>query len=340
MFCVRNALLFLTLTACGSGASQHAAPSVPANPIRGESPLCQAVLDHFVGLPGLDSADGEAATPMQDRASAGRWWIRSCSTERSASGVRVRLGGPGWYFVDQREADFAIRQQVSFALGVTIDTEPHLTAQAGVAALWLEPKATPQIKLQLTSPLHVRPTSAWGKFLAFAPVISVKDMASERLSAQAVDALKMALGDGATATYDLKGAQPDVTLGRLRPGETPRRAFADGVPWLVNERLSLPALGTHVVGPITPGPTRLDARIEEGSGLTFRVVCADEMASDFKTIANGDASRLPPGSQPINGIFDGVGPHSATFSVDGCNFFVVVSGRGNVTTTAALRVRG
>ncbi len=331
-----NALLLLTVTACGGGAATERAPSLPVNSRSDHSPLCQAMLDHFVGLPALD----DAATPMQNRALAGRWWVRSCSTESSVSGVRARFSGPGWYFIDLHGPDFAVRQQVAFALSVTIDSSPHLTTEGGVAALWLQPKDTPQIAFQLASTLRLRPTSAWGGLLSVAPGISVQKRASERLSAQAVEGLQAALRDGVTATYDFKSAQPDVTLGKLRPGETPSRAFADGVPWLVNDKLWLPPAATHVLGPITPGPTRLDARIERGSGPAYRVVCADEMAADFDALARGDAKQLPAGrGQPIEGNFDGIGPHSATFNVEGCKFFVVISGRGSVTTVAALRVR-
>jgi hypothetical protein len=155
-----------------------------------------------------------------------------------------------------------------------------------------------------------------------------------------VSALRTELRAGATATFDLSSGQRDVTIGLLPAGQTPRTAFPGGIPWLVNDRLFLPPNATQVVGPIDPGPTRLDVRIEQGSGLAYRTICESDMAGAYDAIASGHVNRLPRRALAADGTVSGVGEHSATFRVDDCKFFVVVSTLGDSTTVAALRVRG
>jgi hypothetical protein len=251
----------------------------------------------------------------------------------------LRLTGPGWYFVDQHGGDFAVSQQVPFTLGVELDSRPRIVAEGGVYALWFEPKAEPDVELSLPQDLNVRATSAWGSLLGMMPLVSVGDLAKKRLSTQAIDAVRSALRDGATASYDLKSGQPDVTLGKLPAGQKPRHAFEDGIPWLVNERVLLPPTAAQVVGPITAGPTRLDVRVERGAGVAYRVVCADDMAANYAAIARGDVGKLPRSSVVENGTFGGRGEHSTTFTVEQCKFYVVVSALRDSTTVAALRIR-
>ncbi len=329
-------LLWAALVGVGCAGQPPKVPVAPsvARAVNDNSQICSAIRDRFVGLPGLETVGDGKNTPL-----AGRWWIRGCTARRVGSALRVELSGPGWYFVDQRSTNFALRQQVPFTLTLKLDGEPRFSLNGGVAALWLKPQGLPKVDLHLSRDLNVHPVSAWGSLLGLMPLVSVRDIAADNLSEAAVSALQSVLRDGATATYDVGSKQPDVTLGKLEPGKAPDHAFADGIPWLVNDRVLLPPSGAQVVGPIDPGPTRLDGRIERGSGLAYRVVCVDDMAADFDSIAKGDIGKLPPSSLGIEGSFAGLGEHSATFRVDSCKFFVVVSTQGNSTTTAALRVR-
>jgi len=300
-----------------------------------DSLICKAVRDRFVGIPQLD----DATTPTQAKALSGSWWVRGCSAKPVENGIRLRFEGPGWYFLDQRDRDFELRQQVRFTLGVELEGAPELTVNKGVAALRFETKTTPEVELQVTRDLEVHPTSAWGSLVGLVPIISVRDRVAQRLSALAVNAIRSKLLEGATATYELASGQRDVVLGTLAAGESPQTAFTGGVPWLINERVFLPPNATQVLGPIDPGATRLDARIEQGEGLGFRTVCRSEMPADYETIASGHLERLPARTSTAQGTIRGRGEHSLTLQVDGCAYFVVASTLGESTTVAALRVR-
>jgi len=228
---------------------------------------------------------------------------------------------------------------VRFTLGVELEGAPELTVNQGVAALRFETKTTPEVELQVTRNLDVHPTSAWGSLIGLVPIISVRDRVAQRLSTLAVNAIRSKLLEGATATYELASGQHDVVLGTLAAGQTPQVAFTGGVPWQVNERVFLAPNATQVLGPINPGSTRLDARIEQGEGLVFRTVCRAEMPADYEAIAGGHLERLPARASTAQGTVRGGGEHSATLQVDGCEYFVVVSTLGESTTVAALRVR-
>jgi hypothetical protein len=340
MSCVRGASYFtaclaLASIACSTEPPPAASPSRLSD-MSDDSLICKAVTDRMVGIAGLDHGT-EAA---EAKALSGRWWVRSCSTKQVANGIRVRLEGPGWYFVDQQDSDFALRQQVTFTLGIGLEGRLELKVAEGVASLWFEPTKTPELELHVARDLSVHATSAWGSLVGLVPLASVGDRAADRLSALAVSALRAELRAGATATYDIASGQRDVTLGKLPAGRTPRTAFAGNIPWLVNDRLYLPPNATQVVGPIDPGPTRLDVRIEQGNGLAYRTVCQGDMPADYDAIASGHLDRLAQRAPAAEGVLEGVGEHSAMFRVDSCKFFVVVSTLGDSTTVAALRVRG
>lgn len=328
------ACLALSSTACSSSKLARS----PEHPraVGDDSVICRAATNRFVGLPGLDP--GSTATP--DSASHGSWWIRGCSVQRVESGLRLRFEGPGWYFIDRHEGDFALRQQVAFTLGVELEGTPELTLDKGVAALRFEPKTTPRVQVHVARDLNLHPTSAWGSLISWVPGVPVRGRAAERLSALAVTALSTKLLEGATATYELTSGQRDLSLGRLAAGQTPRNAFSDGIRWLVNERVFLPPNATQVVGPIEPGVTRLDTRIEQGDGLVYRTVCQRDMPAQYAAIASGHLDRLPVLKSAAQGTVRGTGEQSTILRVDECKFFVALAPLGNSTTIAALRVRG
>lgn len=339
MDCVRRVShLALSLAAACGACSSERPPAVPPPPVRAVSdgsPLCQAVLDRFVGVPGVP--EGSAT---QERPAAGRWWIRGCSAQRVPNGIRVRLSGPGWYFVDEHAKDFAIRQQVPFTLGVELEGPPEFAVTNGVAALWFEPRTVPKVELSLAGDLKVHATSAWGSVLNWVPLLSVRDIVARRLSDSAVTMLREELSRGTTATYDLRTGQSDVALGLALPGQLPKHGFSDGIRWVVNDRLLLPQGGTQVVGPVEPGPTRLDVNLERGQGLAYRALCQTDMVGAYDAIANGQLERSPSHASVAEGTIAGLGRHSVTLSVDGCKFFVVVAALGDQATLASLRIRG
>ena len=339
MYCVRQVThLALSLAAACVACSSERPPAVAPPPARGvsdDSPICKAVLDRFVGVPAPADASATQAQPV-----AGRWWIRGCSAERVPSGIRVRLSGPGWYFVDEHGSHFAVRQQVPFTLGVELEGPPEFAVSNGIAALWFEPRAVPKVELSLAGDLQVHATSAWGSVLNWVPLVSVRDIVARRLSDSAVAMLREELSRGTTATYDLSTGQSDVALGRALPGHMPKHGFSDGVRWVINDRLLLPHDSTQVVGPIEPGSTRLDVNIEQGEGLAYRALCKDEMPSAYSAIASGQIERSRANASAAEGAFAGLGNHSVALHVDGCKFFIVVAALGAQATVASLRVRG
>ncbi|HET7545979.1 MAG TPA: hypothetical protein VFK05_39190 [Polyangiaceae bacterium] len=342
MSCVRR-VSYLTGCVVLSAIACSAAPASSPDRLRrfsDDSLICRAATDRFVGLPGLEA--GTVNAPGST--SHGSWWIRGCSAERVANGLRLRFEGPGWYFVDRREGDFALHQQVTFTLGIELEGSPALTVDKGVAALRFEPRTAPEVRVRVSRP-EVHATSAWGSLVRLLPGVSVRARAARRLSALAESALREKLREGATATYELGSGQYDVALGQLPPGKTPRNAFPDGIRWLVNERVFLPPNATQVVGPIDPGLVRLDARIEQGHGLGYRAVCQGEMPAAFDAIASGHLDRLEHVSgqlaraSPAQGTLTGQGEQSALLRVADCKFFVALAAADDSTTIGAVRVR-
>jgi hypothetical protein len=326
------------LASTALGCASHALPSRPALPdppqrTTDDSPLCNALVDQFIGLP---TKPGSSTTPS---ASVGRWWIRSCTATHVPGGLRLKLTGPGWYFVDERGSDFVLRQQVPFTLALDLDSEPHLGVKDGVVALWLEPRRKAELDLRLTSELEVKPHSAWGTLLSTMSPGRVRDAAAERISAMAQTGLSQALRDGATATYDLRSGQADGTTGRLEGGKTPPRAFADGLSWSVNERLLLPPSATQVVGPIQAGPARIDVRVESGAGIAYQPICADAMAESYAAFASGHPQQNTAHAGAGAGQLSGTGSHSVLLPVQQCQFYLVVSPLRETTALASLRVR-
>jgi hypothetical protein len=271
---------------------------------------------------------------------AGRWWIRTCASAVHGQKLSLRLQGPGWYFVDQNGPDLSLHQQVPFNLAIEVDGRLDADLSEGVLSLWLLPDREPRIELRASSDLDVRAASAWGAFLRWMPLIPVRTMAAERFTDAAVSALRIQLRDGATATYDFGSGQQDAALGRLAVGQTPERAFHDRTPWLVNDRLQLDDAAVHVMGPIAPGPTRLDVDVQQGAGLTYRAVCDHNLDENYAALAAGRANDIPDRDVVANGTVTGPGAHTTDFVVPDCKFYLVVSGvRGSQKTLAALRVR-
>jgi hypothetical protein len=330
----------LWLALLGAGCAQQAVPAAlaPTPPRASDgSTVCEGLIDRFVGLPAMhDSSESPAApAPL-----AGRWWVRNCSTSLRGRELHVRLEGPGWYFVDESGPDLSLHQQVPFNLAIEVDGRLDADLSNGVLSLWLVPDREPKVELSASKDLDVRPSSAWGAFLRWMPLVPVRAMAAERFSDAAVSALRIKLRDGATATYDFGSGQGDATLGKLALGQTPQRVFHDHTPWLVNDRLLLGPSAIHVLGPIAPGPTRLDVDVQQGMGITYQAVCDRNLDESYSALAGGHVSEIPSGAVVANGTVSGPGPHTTDFIVPACKFYLVVSAvRGAPTTLAALRVR-
>jgi hypothetical protein len=337
MIGTRPAQLSITLLLIGC------APTVASHPEAALAPraiddsfVCEQLADRFVGLPAISSAEADAKRPSP---LVGRWWLRACSATRENDELVVRLQGPGWYFVDKNDGNLGLHQQVPFDLSIELDGRLSVTTTNGIFSLWLSPGKAPTVDLQVSRALDVRPSSAWGSLLRLMPLVPVRSMAADRFSEAATKALRLKLREGATVTYDISAGQADATLGRLGVGQTPANAFQDGVPWLINDRLFLDASAVHVVGPITPGPTRLDVTVESGAGVAYRALCAADMEKDYSALARGDASSIALDPQLANGTVSGLGTHVSDFRVDKCKFYLVVSALVHTDTLVSFRVR-
>jgi hypothetical protein len=336
--CASSALaLALLAIGCAREAGPTAfPPQAPA--VSDGSAICQGLAERFVGLPTL--ADPAADSSSRPAPLAGRWWIRRCSASLHEGELQVRLQGPGWYFVDENGSDLSLRQQVPFNLGIELDGRVSAELSDGVFSFWLVPDREPKVELRASEDLDVRASSAWGAILRMMPLVSVRTMAADRFSEAATNVLRSKLREGATATYDFGSGQSDATLGKLGLGRTPERAFHDHTPWLVNDRLLLAPSALHVVGPIAPGPTRLDVNVEQGTGVTYRAVCAQDIEENYPALASGRLAEIPSRAFVATGTVNGLGPHTTDFRVSDCRFYLIVSALGSsLSTLASLRVR-
>jgi len=299
-----------------------------------ESALCSKLSQHFVGLPEVGASSGSAPTP-----SLGRWWIRGCHARPRGAELEVQLAGPGWYWVDQSGSGMRVRQQVPFQLELSLRGTLHLESSERVLALWLEPSRDPAAHARGPSALDVQSTSGWGALLSIVPGVTPKRRAAEHFEAALTQAFRERLRAGITFTFNVATGQADAAVGRLAPGQTPTRPFAEDEEWIINDRLRLPPAAAQVLGPIEPGSTRLDVIVESGPGLVYRALCAPELEASFGVIASGRLTDVPRGAWRASGSFHGLGERTTELRVPDCKFFVVASTLDDTTTLASLRVR-
>lgn len=328
----------LYLSGCANAAASRPPLSLAASPPTNgvdDSVVCRGLATRFIGLPAMSDERSPAAPPM-----AGRWWVRSCSATRAGEELHVRLDGPGWYWVNQRDSGLAVRQQVPFRLKLELDGKLDGSATDGVFSLWFAPTRAPRIALQAPDELDVRSENAWGWLLTHVPLSSAGSKAAERFTSVMTGTLQQELGGGATVTYDLLSGQADATLGRLEPGQVPEHPFKDAPPWLVNEPLLLEPSATQVVGPIEPGSRQLDVAIERGPGVEYRAICAQQMPASYAAISGARLADVPSRAWVESGSVTGLGPHATSLVVDDCSYYLVLNTAGASSTLAALRLRG
>jgi hypothetical protein len=322
---------------CACAAALPEAPRA-AETQRGQGLLCKALLDRFVGLPAQQQDPGLAAN--ERGLIAGRWWVRSCSTKALPGEMEIRLGGPGWYWVDVDDGDIELHQQVPFQLEARLWTTFEAAYSEGVASLWLEPTREPAVELVASNDLDVHGASVWGWFMRYVPFFPIRGLVAKKLSETASTALRHSFGRGATLTYDILRGQSDVGLGKLGLGKTPERPFAGRATWIVNERLSLPSVAVQVIGPIDAAARHtLDFDVEQGAGVLYQAVCLRDVGAQLGAIVSGTPQGLAQGDVQTRATVEGLGLHTTELRMPGCRFCLVVSPARGVSSVIALRVR-
>jgi hypothetical protein len=253
--------------------------------------------------------------------------------------LEVRLEGPGWYWVDFEEGNFQLHQQVPFELGADLVGSVRFAYSGGVASFWFEPTRDAQVSVEASKDLELHGSTLWGSVLRRIPLVPIRRMAAERLSASAAAAFAAQIQRGVTVTYDVTEGQADMALGALRLGQTPRRVFEDGTAWIENTRLLLPAGATHVFGPLEPLPIDVDVVVERGPGIVYQALCTRNMASCFDDIAAGEAQRIPRDLIVESGTLTGPGAHVRRLHIEACPHYLVVASAREETTAVALRLR-
>jgi hypothetical protein len=337
--------LFLLLAIAASGAlfgcaERQSAP--PARPVSSPStsPICEALLGEFVGLPAELDDTGKQAGPA-----AGRWWIRHCDFAGSADELNVRLAGPGWYWVDHSDPPFHLRQHVYFNVDASLygKIDRRIGWKDGSISLWFRPTRS-NVSVEAIGKVHPTSRNVVLSVLSFLasplPGISADARARERVESEATERFEQALGHGYTLVYDLDTGRSDFALGILDAGTRPEHPFGGDRPWLANERLTAAPGGVHVLGPFDSEKARwVDVDVTRGQGVGWRTVCAGPLERAFSSVEHGDQTEVPSSGMLESGEFSGVGLHHAKLTPADCRFYVVISGIGNDVSDAAVRVR-
>jgi hypothetical protein len=333
-----SALAAALVLSCGC-AGERSVSEAPHSPeATSSSSLCQAIVDQFVALPaGLDR------TPAGSAPSLGRWWVRRCVTEAKGEELRVRLEGPGWYWVDRDDDSFHVRQHVHFRVHAELvgRFRPGVSWHQGVVSLWFQPTGA-DVDVE---PLgEIEPTAdnfVMGVLQQLAmplPRYNVEAQAARQFDDEATLRFQRALTRGYTLVYDVEHGQPDFALDLLAPGKLPLRPFDDGRSWLANERMVLASGAPHVLGPFAAtDELSLDVRIRSGTGLAYRAVCAPDLRRAFEVAEQGQAGRVPMTEIVDTGQVRGT--DSARLHIPDCGFYLVISALAEELTEADVRVR-
>jgi len=297
------------------------------------------MLGHFVGLPADLDRPGDSSVPA-----AGRWWVRSCTFDLTGGELHLKLSGPGWFWVDRHEGAFHLRQHVYFAVKVDVygAIQKHIGFKNGILSVWFRPsravvRAEPLGRIHPSSSNFA--VSVLRRVAAPLPGMNVDQVVRERVEAELTLRFKQALGKDSTVVYDLGGSQPEFALGTLREGTRPDHPFGGGA-WYVNEKVLAAPGSVHAFGPFDAEEAlSLDVRINRGSGVSWRAVCASDVERALSKVENGEAASIPERVVAKHGALSGAGVRRAETPALACPSYVVVSALGDDVTEAALRLR-
>lgn len=350
------AIALLGLVGCASAKPSSSAPSLPLRSAATRTDImmlmaeslarefCLRVEGRFLPL----SQSGVEGPQAGELAVTGRWWIRECAAELRGGFIGLRLGGPGWQWVDRTESDHRIRQYVYFHATTTSwgIVDATYAAAPHVLSLWFSPVAPPGVEATGIGPVAAKSQGVLGTAIDMFDVITlgllvdVDGRTKQKINDEAVSRFREQLGRGFTVTYDLGLKQLDVSLQAMPAGMTPLRPFKDGRAWLAHERQEVhDASGAfHVVGPFDPAiGVDIDFDVEAGPGLDYRAECVSDVVQWFANVENG-TSPHPPVSQNGQDGRAAPGVSVRRIVMPWCRWYLVTGTQGG-DVRAAVRVR-
>ena len=337
----------LVLASCGGDARGSAGPGTPDRTAAGDADLrallldsvtsgalCRRVTDRFIGLPDEGGPSGAAAgrTPQN-----GRWWIRRCSAEQRGAQVALSLAGPGWFWIDRREAGFRVQQVVYFSVSAELTGAVDIGYDPGskLVSLWFTPTSEAAVTVEPTGEVNPRAETVWAWLLDVGTLGELPSaQARARVAAEGARQFRERLGSGVTVTLGVDSRQMDLLLGQLPRGVAPERPFEGSRPWLVNERQRLERGAVQVSGPIE-GSVIADFRVERGGPVELVGVCARDLHRALDAVGSGKRPRIAASAVFARRTVSGSG--TARFRAPGCPWYLTSSTRQSAV--AAIRLR-
>jgi hypothetical protein len=348
------AALSLAFACGGSNPPAPPAAAAPSRTAAGNEDLRRLMLDvagtkaceklrgKFIGLGGSE-ADANLIGAEQGLASVtGRWLIRDCKERSERDALGLRIGGPGWQWVDRAQKGFRIRQYVYFSAVVDLrgSLDVGYDPAAELASIWLTPVDAVGAEVSAAGSISPKAETVLASIVgAIGPTVgmAVDEVAKTAAGAEGTAQFKAKLAEGLTITFKPKTGQMDVLLGHLPNGVAPKRPFVTEAIWLLNERQDLFPAGLQMAGPFDPA-TRvvLDARVEQGSGLLYRLICQDDGQRAIDAVLRDEPLPIP--TLRASGKIEAGGPASASITPPPCPWLLVTAPLDDKPAKVALQL--
>jgi hypothetical protein len=303
---------------------------------------CEKLRGKFVGLSGAEG-DAELTGAEQGLASVtGRWLLRDCVERREKDSLGLRIGGPGWQWVDREQKGFRIRQYVYFS--ATVDLKSALDVgydpAAELASIWLTPMDAVGAEVSAAGAISAKAETVLASVVgAIGPSLGmqVDELAKTAAGTEGAMQFKTKLAQGLTITVKPKTGQMDVMLGQLPNGVAPKRPFATAGTWLLNERQSLFPSGVQMAGPFDPAVrVVLEARVEEGNGVLYRAICQEDGERAIDAAMRDQPLPMP--TLRASGKVEGKAPSRAVVTPPSCPWLLVTAPIDRLPAKVALQL--
>lgn len=331
-----SATLGLSAISCGAGIQPPRAPEAAGTHfvVADRSGLCEELRGRFVGLPREDSGQKSVLAPPI----AGRLWLRDCRVETAGGTVRLSLGGPGWYWLEDEKGGFRIHQAVTLDVNVVLTGEFSLKSEPSIVAVYFRPTADAQVSAQVTNHVDVEPKTLFAAIVDALPFALVSAKAQRQIGDEFASRFLGRLNEGATFTLNLNNGDSDIVIGKRSAVEPLRRPFEDGESSLANERQLLFPGGLQVLGPFEPADEMpFDVLVENGDGVVYQAACVADVERELDAVSG--VPKLDPKVSRTSGRIQGAGMHHTSLTLNGCPWYLVTTGASKVTSLIALRLR-